>query len=98
MAESKVECWLISGRVQGVGYRAWMVEQARLLGVDGRVRNLADGRVEAVLLGDAELLARLRQACERGPRHAGVEAVVVRPVAQSPVAPGGGFHQADDGA
>ena len=97
MAEGVVERWLISGRVQGVGYRAWMVEQARRLGIDGRVRNLADGRVEAVVLGDAATLARLLRTCGHGPRHAGVGGIAVVPAPPDLVVPGGGFHQAEDG-
>lgn len=56
--------WIFSGRVQGVGFRYTCTERARLLGLDGWVRNLPDGRVEAVVQGPAsrvgELLAFLR--------------------------------------
>ena len=61
--------------MQGVGYRAWMVRQAGTLNVDGWVRNRADGRVEAMLLGDAALLERLHRACLLGPPGARVTGI-----------------------
>ncbi len=66
---------LISGRVQGVGYRAWLVTEARGLDVAGWVRNLADGRVEALLQGEAATLERLAAACAEGPRGAVVSRI-----------------------
>jgi len=55
---------LVSGRVQGVGFRWWTVQQAVTLGLAGRATNLEDGRVEVVAEGPAaacqDLLARLR--------------------------------------
>ncbi|HEU4961809.1 MAG TPA: acylphosphatase [Sphingomonas sp.] len=56
---------VVTGNVQGVFYRAWFVEQARALGLDGWVRNRADGSVEAVVEGAPEqveaIVARARQ-------------------------------------
>lgn len=66
---------LISGRVQGVGYRYWAVGEARRLGLDGWVRNLADGRVEILALGDQAKLDQLEESCRQGPGSARVTAV-----------------------
>ncbi len=68
---------VIGGRVQGVGFRWFTVEQARVEGVGGFVRNLPDGRVEAMVEGDAESVDRIERALRRGPRGARVEAVEV---------------------
>jgi acylphosphatase len=57
----------ITGRVQGVGYRAWAIETARRLGLRGWVRNRADGSVEALVTGDAAAVARMIDACRDGP-------------------------------
>jgi acylphosphatase len=65
--------FLIDGRVQGVGFRWFAVEQARLEGVNGFVRNLPDGRVEAIVEGDADSVDRVERALRRGPRGSRVE-------------------------
>jgi acylphosphatase len=52
--------YLISGRVQGVGFRAATRREARKLGLSGYARNLPDGRVEVLACGDAQALAALR--------------------------------------
>lgn len=66
---------IISGRVQGVGYRMWVHEQAFALGLSGWVRNRRDGTVEALICGDAisikDMLARVRH----GPLGARVDPV-----------------------
>ena len=66
---------IIRGRVQGVGYRAWTVDQARRLGLRGWVRNRTDGGVEALAIGDAATLETFATLCARGPRFARVDNV-----------------------
>jgi acylphosphatase len=68
---------LIRGRVQGVGFRAWTQHQAELHGLEGWVRNRADGTVEAVFSGPADLVDVMLKACRAGPRGAKIEAVDV---------------------
>jgi len=65
----------IYGRVQGVGYRAFVAEEAQQLGLGGWVRNRADGSVEAVVSGNGATIATLIAACRRGPRFSAVERV-----------------------
>ncbi|RMD83113.1 MAG: acylphosphatase [Candidatus Dadabacteria bacterium] len=67
----------VSGRVQGVWYRGSMADRAASLGVAGWVRNLPDGRVEAVIEGPPEEVAKLVEWCRQGPPAARVEDVVV---------------------
>src|SRR5213080_2907683 len=62
----------ITGRVQGVGYRAWAIRQASTLGLRGWVRNRSDGSVEALLIGDDDAVERMIEACRRGPLGARV--------------------------
>ena len=65
----------IAGRVQGVGYRAWMRREAERLGVSGWVRNRGDGVVEALVYGDAAAVEELLRACRLGPPLAGVTSI-----------------------
>jgi acylphosphatase len=66
----------IRGRVQGVGYRAWIEHQALASRLDGWVRNRRDGSVEAVFAGPASVVAEMIAQCRRGPPSARVEAVL----------------------
>jgi acylphosphatase len=58
---------IICGRVQGVFFRASIIEQARSLGLQGWVRNRLDGSVEVVAEGDAAAIDALRSYCKKGP-------------------------------
>lgn len=72
--------YLVSGRVQGVSFRAATRQRARELHVDGHARNLADGRVEVIACGGDAALAQLESFLWRGPPHARVERVEVEAV------------------
>jgi acylphosphatase len=74
---------IISGRVQGVGYRSWTVSQARKLGLDGWVRNRRDGSVEAIFHGSFEAIEAMLIACEDGPLAARVREVRKRDAEES---------------
>lgn len=65
----------ISGRVQGVGYRAWVHSEATARGLEGWVRNRRDGSVEAVFAGSDDVVADMIRACGRGPSSARVDSV-----------------------
>lgn len=68
---------LISGRVQGVGYREWARQQAAALGLSGWVRNLRDGRVEAAASGPDDQVQAFLAAVRRGPSLGRVDDVAV---------------------
>lgn len=69
---------LISGSVQGVGYRQFVKSSAGKLGLTGWVRNLPDGRVEAVAQGEKQTINELLKRCRKGPFLAEVETIEVR--------------------
>ena len=71
----------ISGRVQGVGYRAWTSRTAKAAGLSGWVRNRADGSVEALVQGSAVAVETFVAACHAGPPSARVMAVDTAPEA-----------------
>jgi acylphosphatase len=66
---------LVEGRVQGVGFRWWVVAQATGLGLAGWVRNLSDGRVEVLAIGEPDAIEQLTESCGRGPPGAMVRSV-----------------------
>ncbi len=65
----------ITGRVQGVGFRAWAQYNAKDLGLDGWVRNRRDGAVEALFSGPASQVFEMLARCQKGPPLAFVENV-----------------------
>jgi acylphosphatase len=65
--------YMISGRVQGVGFRYFTQDAAARENIHGWVRNLSDGRVEIAAEGDADAVQRFEQALRHGPRGARVE-------------------------
>ena len=68
---------LVSGRVQGVFFRASCARRARTLGLGGSVRNMPDGRVEAVFEGPSEDVEAMVTWCRTGPEHARVDEVEI---------------------
>jgi acylphosphatase len=70
--------WLVSGAVQGVGFRFFVQHKATALGLAGWARNLDDGRVEVYAIGTAEKLRDLAAALHMGPRMAQVRSVEER--------------------
>lgn len=67
----------ISGRVQGVFYRAWTQKTAQSLGLSGWVKNLPDGRVEAVFFGEKDKVEKMIKSCYQGSPASSVEKVEV---------------------
>lgn len=78
--------YVVTGRVQRVGFRVFVEDAARREGLSGYVRNRPDGRVEAVAEGDRDALFRFELAIRRGPAGARVDDVET-----SEVEPGGRF-------
>ncbi|KAG2690089.1 hypothetical protein I3843_09G168200 [Carya illinoinensis] len=79
----------IRGRVQGVFYRKWTVDNANQLGLKGWVRNKRDGSVEALFSGSHEAVQEMEQRCRRGPADALVTGLDVFPCSDDP---GSGFE------
>ena len=75
---------VISGRVQGVFYRAWTETNARALGLTGWVRNRADGSVEILAQGSEEAIDALVRRCWEGPSRAQVDKINVSNTEEEP--------------
>ena len=73
--------FVVSGKVQGVFFRASTREQAQQLGLRGHARNLPDGRVEVLAMGEADAIERLAQWLHHGPPSARVESVARESIA-----------------
>lgn len=76
--------WTISGRVQGVGYRAFAARVARALRLRGGARNLDDGRVQVMASGAVHALDRLEAALGEGPRFSRITRVDAETLGSSP--------------
>ena len=66
---------VVRGRVQGVGFRAFVEREALRRGIEGWVRNRRDGAVEALFAGPPEVVADMIEACRQGPRASRVDAL-----------------------
>lgn len=77
----------VRGRVQGVGYRAFVEREALAAGLEGWVRNCHDGSVEAVFMGPPDVVEKLIATCRRGPYAARVDALDDRPADQREMRP-----------
>ncbi|KAL0842564.1 hypothetical protein Bca101_015809 [Brassica carinata] len=86
---SKTVRMVIKGRVQGVCYRNWTVENAEQLGIKGWVRNRRDGSVEALFSGPTQAVEEMQQRCRRGPPAAMVTGLESFPSTDEP---GTGFE------
>ncbi|KAL4295427.1 hypothetical protein GQ457_12G010700 [Hibiscus cannabinus] len=89
-AQSQTVRVVIKGRVQGVFYRNWTIENAIQLGLKGWVRNRKDGSVEALFSGNPNTVQEMEQRCRRGPPAAMVTGLEVFP---SDDDPGSGFER-----
>ncbi len=69
--------FLVSGRVQGVCYRHYSAKKARALGLNGFVKNLANGKVEVLVEGEKDKIEAFIHFCKNNPGHANIENVEV---------------------
>ena len=79
MAAEKVQKHIyLSGRVQGVGFRAFTQRQASVLDIKGWVKNLTDGRVEVVIQGDKNKVKQMIEKLKTGPSYARVDNIEIK--------------------
>ena len=83
----KAKHLVITGRVQGVDYRNWLVAEAQRLGLSGWCRNAGHNAVEALIAGETDALEECLRTCRRGPPAALVEAITDT-MAEPPAEPG----------
>ncbi len=81
---SQARRFLVHGRVQGVGFRYFVLGEARSLGISGFTRNLPDGNVEVQAAGDAEALDALARTLEQGPALSQVDGVTAQELETAP--------------
>ena len=81
----------ITGRVQGVGFRAFVADAAERRGLSGWVRNRADRSVEAVIAGEDAMVDEMAEVCRRGPSGARVENVAIEDAGNSDLGERSGF-------
>jgi acylphosphatase len=81
----------ITGRVQGVGFRAFVADEAERRGLSGWVRNRADRSVEAVVAGEDAIVDEMAEVCRRGPYGARVENVAMEDAGNSDLGERSGF-------
>jgi acylphosphatase len=86
--EAKAALARITGRVQGVGFRAWTRDQAQRLGLTGWVRNEADGSVTALICGTGVAVTTMLERCRSGPPGASVTDVQTELAPPDGVPPG----------
>jgi acylphosphatase len=85
MAARSAKRWLISGMVQGVGFRYFVQKRAAALGISGWARNLSDGRVEVYGAGPLEALSDLAGSLHKGPPMSDVRSVEEMEAALEPL-------------
>ena len=82
----------ISGRVQGVGFRAFVADEAERRGLSGWVRNRRDGSVEALLAGEEAIVDEMVEICRRGPHGSRVENLGIEAASESDLTRPSGFE------
>jgi acylphosphatase len=86
--------FVVTGRVQGVGFRAFLIREANALGLDGWARNRADGSVEALAAGPEDAVAAFIAAARRGPSASRVDSLREAPADATALAGVEGFGMA----